>query len=907
MIYSKKNNTNNIPNDFNWKVYLDLNTDLPRNYKLKDCIKHYLTYGQYENRIYKNTEPLHDFDDLVYISKPDDSIINTDSTSSTSKPDDSIINTDSTSSTSNIPNDFNWKVYLELNADLPRNYKLTDCLKHYLTYGQYEKRNYKKLEAPKDFDWIVYLEKNIDLPRYFSEQQCIQHYFRFGQYENRIFKKFIGLDTLIYKDNNFINACIFNIILEYIKLTLNLPISWNTIVKNHEKINNIIENYSNIYENLNKKIYLISNESKNDMIKTNLNEDMTLIIDTNHINQLANFKKVEYNYLINSLINIYDSFIFILDLPENHGGGTKEFINNIYFKYSKHNNFLFLLPNKNDDNLYNIYISDMKIVELNVSQIINVINLINEKIDKIFCNHILFFSNDLLKFIFSLKNNIKKTIITHDHFLLTNNLPQTTIDFIYNFISEDEEDEDEDEECQNINYIRHNDYIFDSVDTIISQNIKNIYLIKQKYLHKLIISDLPDFYSSDEKFITSNNTINILFIGGLHSLKGGDFVEFLIRDYYKDTNINYLVLGALSNFKNKHTHLYSNIDEFNKLLINFKPNLIVETSVWPETYSYTLTLSMLTQLPILILKKPFHSVIEERVKDYNNVFFYSSLRELNTLIHSKKQDFFYSIKPIVYFNMYWDNYFNYQYNQIKVISDQFNDHYILNSMYKKNVVFITSKIHVSNVELSYSNSRSIYTNEERLNQTIITINSIKKYIPDVFIVLFDNSTFNNIDFNILKNSVDYFINPYYDKGFLDYFTNKCKYKCLAELSQLIYAYYYFFKHLNFTRINNFFKISGRYYINDNFDFTTYENDNLIFKKNQKVIDRRYLYTSFYKLPNHFLPEFFNTLLDIYYNKQNYFNKDLEVIFSEKFEKYTTLVDTLGITQIFSCWNFTDII
>ena len=65
-----------------------------------------------------------------------------------------------------------------------------------------------------------------------------------------------------------------------------------------------------------------------------------------------------------------------------------------------------------------------------------------------------------------------------------------------------------------------------------------------------------------------------------------------------------------------------------------------------------------------------------------------------------------------------------------------NLQYYYNNSY--NVVLITSKIYVSNKPLTYINTRSIYSSEQRLNQTLETINSIKKYIPNYFIVLFFN-------------------------------------------------------------------------------------------------------------------------------------------------------------------------
>ena len=54
---------------------------------------------------------------------------------------------------------------------------------------------------------------------------------------------------------------------------------------------------------------------------------------------------------------------------------------------------------------------------------------------------------------------------------------------------------------------------------------------------------------------------------------------------------------------------YNTIEEFNNILIKVKPNILLELSLWPETYSYTLSLAMITSLPILCLQKMYKKFI----------------------------------------------------------------------------------------------------------------------------------------------------------------------------------------------------------------------------------------------------------------------------------------------------------
>jgi len=70
-----------------------------------------------------------------------------------------------------------------------------------------------------------------------------------------------------------------------------------------------------------------------------------------------------------------------------------------------------------------------------------------------------------------------------------------------------------------------------------------------------------------------------------------------------------------------------------------------------------LTIAMLTQLPILYLKKNGLSVVENRLSKYNKAYAFSTIGELNILVYRNHQNFFYTIEPVVYFNEWWDSYF----------------------------------------------------------------------------------------------------------------------------------------------------------------------------------------------------------------------------------------------------------
>lgn len=143
------------------------------------------------------------------------------------------------------------------------------------------------------------------------------------------------------------------------------------------------------------------------------------------------------------------------------------------------------------------------------------------------------------------------------------------------------------------------------------------------------------------------------------------------------------------------------------------------------------------------------------------------------------------------------NNLNYKINNNNFIINRSNDiefNHILHTTKRKlqeyhpNIVLITSKIIVSTNVFSYISTRSIYTTETRFKQTIETIESIRKNIPNACIFLIDDSNFET-NFVYMHTKLhelcDVFINPLHDKD-LHYYTNVNKYKSIAEGYQIIY-------------------------------------------------------------------------------------------------------------------------
>ena len=215
-----------------------------------------------------------------------------------------------------------------------------------------------------------------------------------------------------------------------------------------------------------------------------------------------------------------------------------------------------------------------------------------------------------------------------------------------------------------------------------------------------------------------------------------------------------------------------------------------------------------------------------------------------------------------------------------------------------NVVLITSKIYVSNKPFTYVANRSLYTPKQRLNQTIETIESIKKYIPNYYIVLFDNSIFNQNEYDLLNNSVNLFINIT-DNEKINFYTNNSENKAYGELTQTIFALYY----IKNIPINNFFKISGRYKLNEFFNYNDYDNIYNIFKKRDDDGELDYYYTCLYKISNINFNNYINIINNLFNEIQisnKFHNKSYEVFFPS-FLKFNT-IPTLGLVEILAISN-----
>jgi hypothetical protein len=175
----------------------------------------------------------------------------------------------------------------------------------------------------------------------------------------------------------------------------------------------------------------------------------------------------------------------------------------------------------------------------------------------------------------------------------------------------------------------------------------------------------------------------------------------------------------------------------------------------------------------------------------------------------------------------------------------------------KNITLIISIIDTPNTPLSYTNSRSVFSKEERFEHTKNTISSVRNKIPDSPIFLIECSNLTNSERSYFTENTDYFLNIYDTNNESLIRRMHTISKSMGEGTMTIIALEYLFK--NDIKFDNLFKISGRYWLNDNFNYECYNNyQSCIHKINN---DLNNAFTCFYKLSNTVAKEWLEFLLN----------------------------------------------
>jgi len=245
-------------------------------------------------------------------------------------------------------------------------------------------------------------------------------------------------------------------------------------------------------------------------------------------------------------------------------------------------------------------------------------------------------------------------------------------------------------------------------------------------------------------------------------------------------------------------------------------------------------------------------VIENRLKKYDKAFYFSTLNELEELVNTKKQNFFYTIKPYIYYNKFWNNLF-------------ITNNKIIN-ITKKNKI----KFNISPYFIYFPQFHSFKENNINFYENYTDIINLKKY---------NLSTTSKLDEPLLTYlSVDKI-----EEYNLENIKIMQKQINLLELYgyEGFAVYYYWFSHNSVTNqhmimekiVNNFFNNSLNlknkkiFFIWANENWT--DNDAFGNNDNDMIIKNSYNETFFYKNAENLLQ---------YFKHNNYLKKDNKPVF-----------------------------
>jgi hypothetical protein len=205
-------------------------------------------------------------------------------------------------------------------------------------------------------------------------------------------------------------------------------------------------------------------------------------------------------------------------------------------------------------------------------------------------------------------------------------------------------------------------------------------------------------------------------------------------------------------------------------------------------------------------------------------------------------------------------------------------------------IIITSVIETTTKPLNYSNTRSIYSHQERFEQTLETIESVRKYMPSTEIILVECSPPSEY-MKTLSEKVDYFYNLEFNEV-----VNNSPEKGKGEIILLLHA----FSNLK-KSYTNIYKITGRYILQPSFDISIWNStDTITVCKAGSYGMKDSMHTFFYKIPTNYISEL-KECFDLYLQKTN--NEAIEN-FLAKSLRNITFVDKIGILVRWASYNFT---
>jgi hypothetical protein len=140
-----------------------------------------------------------------------------------------------------------------------------------------------------------------------------------------------------------------------------------------------------------------------------------------------------------------------------------------------------------------------------------------------------------------------------------------------------------------------------------------------------------------------------------------------------------------------------------------------------------------------------------------------------------------------------------------------------------NLVLITSIVCTPNLPLSYIKTRSVFTHEQRFEQTKKTIETVRDKIPNVKIIMVECSILTETQNDYFMKNVDYFINLIDNDALRQNIYSQSK--SLGEGTMTMSAINYMKN--NNIEYDNLFKITGRYWLSESYNYENFNNNDIV--------------------------------------------------------------------------------
>jgi hypothetical protein len=533
---------------------------------------------------------------------------------------------------------FDWFRYLQKHPELYSS-GIQSKLGLYQHWIQQGKPKGYVLLGENQFVWEYYLALYPDLGRHglVNEQDAIKHWIMHGHKENRS-HSIPEFDWKVY--------VFYNSLYQYGVTTKQSALRYWYANRVHTPMTHSLEPFKIDYERMlqGNPPQTIAERSDHDSLS---NHD-----DLPHLDELSMYRiktpgQVVFRDFLTGLskkefieMGTSKGFILVVDFPC-YGGGCSFFLNSILSKYKKKCNCLVL---RTFDDVISWTLNDDYIVHVSRSEkdAVHYLQSMSSKITKVFINSVIGHSSTFLDAICCLEKEI--TAITHDYSLL---FGQQQYSQIYYHKACDVK-------------ISEPKY-FSKIDRIVTQNMQNMDLYQSLSAKAAtVITSLPDYTKSGTMVCLDNPAEKIVIgvLGSISDVKGYYLLAKLVDlvEAYSD-HLDLVIFGSCKNAWPKQ-YMYKNVRELNRLLEQHRPQLWVEISLWPETYSYTLSLAMATQLPILYQKKYFPSTVVSRLSQYTKSYEFDHIRAVSLkYLEAISQPFFYTIEPTIYYPPFWETYF----------------------------------------------------------------------------------------------------------------------------------------------------------------------------------------------------------------------------------------------------------